>query len=260
MIKLRLQARGRPRRHDSPGAQRRVRTRKRVGMTKRGVSQLRLQARGRSARSGLAGRSLACNRGFGLALKRSDGERHHARSGVASNKARDAASHASRGSWKPGPIRRLDRGCYATPRTRKRVRMTKRGVSQLRLQARGRSARSGLAGRCFLCNTASGLTRHRADGDRHHAHGNSSSSPRGGWEPGPIRRLDRGDYCDKRERERERERCVSAADASTYGPCWARGNPWHVCPHRTHAKTAPSPKRYRSLSKKNPLLRYKVDH
>src|SRR4029077_11965150 len=42
------------------------------------------------------------------------------------------------------------------------------------------------------------------------------------------------------ERERERERCVSAADASTYGPKRARSNPQHVCPKRTHAKTAPS--------------------
>jgi hypothetical protein len=57
------------------------------------------------------------------------------------------------------------------------------------------------------------------------------------------------------ERERERERCVSAADASTNGRVQARSNPRHVCPQRTHAKTAPSTKRSRSLSKRNPLIR-----
>ncbi len=91
-------------------------------MTKRGVSQLRLQARGRSTRSGIAGRSLPCKRGFGLALPRADGEHHRARGRGASNKARDAASYASRGGWKPGPIRRLDRGCYWDKRERERER------------------------------------------------------------------------------------------------------------------------------------------
>jgi hypothetical protein len=193
VIKLRLQARGRPRRHDSPDTQKRVRTRKCVGMTKRGVSQLRLQA---------------CER-----TRPHDG---------------------------PGAQKRV--------RTRKCVGMTKRGVSQLRLQARGRSARSGLAGRCFLCNTASGLTRHRADGDRHHARGNSSSSPRGGWKPGPIRRLDRGCYCDKRERERERDASAllrhlptgvfrPAAIPGTYVPIELTRK---QLPHRSD--TGPSPK------------------
>jgi hypothetical protein len=50
-------------------------------------------------------------------------------------------------------------------------------------------------------------------------------------------RLDEGCYWGKRERERER--CVSSADASTYGPEWARCDPWHVCPQLTHAKTTP---------------------
>ncbi len=153
------------------------------------------------------------------------------------------------------------------PRAAKNGAGTKRVRVQLRRHARGNTPRSGLAGRSLPCKKGFGLALKRSDGERHHARGRVASNgardtgghnPRGGWEPGPIRRLDRGCYWDKRERERER--CVSAADTSTYGPCWARGNPWHVCPHRTHAKTAPSPKRYRSLSKRNPLLRYKVDH
>src|ERR1700691_5029705 len=41
------------------------------------------------------------------------------------------------------------------------------------------------------------------------------------------------------ERERERERCISSAEASTYGAEMARGDPWHVCPQLTHAKTTP---------------------
>jgi hypothetical protein len=41
------------------------------------------------------------------------------------------------------------------------------------------------------------------------------------------------------ERERERERCVSAADASTYGRTRVRNDPLHICPQRTHAKTTP---------------------
>src|ERR1039458_3623316 len=51
------------------------------------------------------------------------------------------------------------------------------------------------------------------------------------------------------ERERERERCVSSADASTYGTRWAHDDPHHICPCRTHAKTTllhvtrPSPQR-----------------
>ena len=76
-------------------------------------------------------------------------------------------------------------------------------------------------------------------------------SPRRGREPAMIRCLDQGRYWDKRERERER--CVSAADASTNGPVQARSNPRHVCPQRTHAKTTPSSKRSRSLSKETLL-------
>jgi hypothetical protein len=121
----------------------------------RGVTQLRLQARDRSTRSGLAGQSSACKRGFGLALPRADGEHHRARGGVASNRARDAVIHASRGGSRTAVTGRLDQGCY--------------------------------------------------------------------WG----------------KRERERERCVSAADASTYGTETARGDPWHVCPQLTHAKTTP---------------------
>ena len=41
------------------------------------------------------------------------------------------------------------------------------------------------------------------------------------------------------KRERERERCVSAADASTYGTQRARGDSRHVCPQLTHVKTTP---------------------
>src|SRR5580692_10392510 len=44
---------------------------------------------------------------------------------------------------------------------------------------------------------------------------------------------------DGAERERERERCVSDADASSYGPFRARNDPHHTCPHRTHANTTP---------------------
>jgi hypothetical protein len=41
------------------------------------------------------------------------------------------------------------------------------------------------------------------------------------------------------ERERERERCVSDADASSYGPALGAIDPRHECPQRTHAKTTP---------------------
>jgi hypothetical protein len=115
----RLQARGRPRRHDTP------RTQKHVAKTKHGVSQLRLQARGRSARGGLAGRSWACKRGFGLALPRAGGERHCARSRVASNRARGTGGHTPRGGWKPGQIQSLgpNRGlALYGPRERERER------------------------------------------------------------------------------------------------------------------------------------------
>jgi hypothetical protein len=44
---------------------------------------------------------------------------------------------------------------------------------------------------------------------------------------------------DGAERERERERCVSDADASSYGPFRARNDPQHICPKRTHANTTP---------------------
>jgi hypothetical protein len=118
----------------------------------RGLAQLRLQAHGNTARRGLAGRSLTCKRGFGLALQRAGGERHRARGRVASNRARDMGFHTTRGGWKTALKRRLEEGCY-----------------------RGK-------------------------------------------------------------RERERERCVSAADASTYGPMRARNDPRHICPRRTHVK------------------------
>src|SRR4029077_15429500 len=62
-------------------------------------------------------------------------------------------------------------------------------------------------------------------------------SPRRGLPPWALRLLDQERRW--RKRERERERCISAADASTYGPKRARGNPPHVCPGRTHAKAAP---------------------
>jgi hypothetical protein len=57
------------------------------------------------------------------------------------------------------------------------------------------------------------------------------------------------------ERERERERCVSAADASTYGPIRARVDPWHVCPQLTHANTTIPHHATRSLSPNNPYKR-----
>src|ERR1700742_3340373 len=41
------------------------------------------------------------------------------------------------------------------------------------------------------------------------------------------------------ERERERERCVSEADASSYGTPRAHNDPPHICPVWTHAKTTP---------------------
>src|SRR5580692_7347963 len=44
---------------------------------------------------------------------------------------------------------------------------------------------------------------------------------------------------DGAERERERERCVSDADASSYGTITARNDPHHTCPYRTHANTTP---------------------
>ena len=128
----------------------------------------------------------------------------------------------------------------------------KRGVFQLRLQARGNTARGGLAGPSRACKGGFGLALPRAGGERHYARGNGSSSPRGGLRPGAIRRLDRDHPSLPRERERERERCISSAEASTYGPVRPRSNPRHVCVHRTHAKTAPSPKRFRSLSQENP--------
>src|SRR5580692_9212177 len=42
---------------------------------------------------------------------------------------------------------------------------------------------------------------------------------------------------DGAERERERERCVSDADASSYGTITARNHSPHTCPERTHANT-----------------------
>jgi hypothetical protein len=126
-----------------------------------------------------------------------------------------------------------------------------RGVSQLRLQARGRHLRSGLAGRSLPRKQAFGPALHRADGDRHYAGGRPCPSPRGGLRTDTLRPLNQRRYWDKRERERER--CVSSADASTYGPYWPRGDSRHVCPARTHAKTAPSPKRFRfPLPKRTP--------
>ena len=147
---------------------------------------------------------------------------------------------------------------HERPANQSTWRATRSVVSQLRRHARGRPNRSGLAGRSLPHNCAFGLALHHADGNRHCAHGRPLSPPRGGLRPSAVGPLNQQRYWDKRERERER--CISNADASTYGPVRPRGDSRHMCPARTHAKTAPSPKRYRSLSKKNPLLRCKVDH
>ena len=162
MITSRLHDRGTPRRTGrrarDAGFQQRLQghgTPPRVARKMHRVVQLRLQARDKATRSGLAGPSLTRKEGFGLALKRSDGEHHHARGGVASNRTRDTVSHASRGGPRTAVTGRLEEWCY--------------------------------------------------------------------WD----------------ERERERERCISSAEASTYGPVRARGDPWHVCPQLTHAKTTP---------------------
>jgi hypothetical protein len=77
------------------------RTRKKRFEKKRLVVQLRLQARGRSARGGLAGPSRACKRGFGLTLPRAGGERHCARGRVASNRARARGAIPREGGGKP---------------------------------------------------------------------------------------------------------------------------------------------------------------
>ena len=87
------------------------------------VIKLRLQARGRSARGGLAGRSRANKRGFGLALPRAGGEHHRARGLGASNNARKGvACHTPRGGSRTGCFRRLDQGCYWDKRERERER------------------------------------------------------------------------------------------------------------------------------------------
>jgi hypothetical protein len=95
---------------------------KHVAKTKRGVSQLRLQARGRSTDSGLAGLSLTRKEGFGLALPRADGEHPYARGRVASNRARDTGGHTPRRSRKTAVIPRLDQWCYWGKRERERER------------------------------------------------------------------------------------------------------------------------------------------
>jgi hypothetical protein len=226
-------------RDDVPRATKRAaRTTRVVSRTQRGASQLRLQARGEHSPcyDTSDAKTRETPKRVSVQLRR------HARG---KETARDDVSRATK----------------RVARTTRVVSRTKRGVSQLRLQARGNTARSGLAGRSLPCKKGFGLALKRSDGEHHHARGGVASkeargagvhTPRGGWEPGPIPRLDRDRYCDKRERERER--CVSAADASTYGPYWARGNPWHVCPHRTHAKTAPSPKTIQVPLRKEPSI------
>src|SRR5580692_12208453 len=64
----------------------------------------------------------------------------------------------------------------------------------------------------------------------------------------------RPEVLDGAERERERERCVSDADASSYGPFRARNDPQHICPERTHANTTPH-HLTRSLSTTSPAAR-----
>ena len=127
------------------------------------------------------------------------------------------------------------------------LRCAMRGGTQLRLQARRGSTRGGLAGRSRACKHCSGLALPRADGEHHRARGMGASSkaregvlcqtPRRGLKAGRNRPLEEGCYWDKRERERER--CVSAADASTYGRVLAHADPPHVCPQRKQAKTTP---------------------
>ena len=69
---------------------------------------------------------------------------------------------------------------------------------------------------CYLARTAN-ITRRVALYLRTRREKARVAKPReGGCEPAD-RLLDEGRYWDKRERERER--CISAADASTYGPC-----------------------------------------
>jgi len=70
-----------------------------------------------------------------------------------------------------------------------------------------------------------------------HAQRTRTHAPRREPSTDAQRRLEERHYWDKRERERER--CVSAADASTYGTLWAHNDSRHVCPRKTHAKTTP---------------------
>jgi hypothetical protein len=117
--------------------------------------------------------------------------------------------------------------------------------TQLRLQARSKSARCGLAGTSRACKHCSGLALSCSGGEHPHARGRVASNnarehvlcqtPRGGLKSAVKRRLDEGCYWGKRERERER--CVSAADASTYGRALTHSDPRHNHPQRTHAKT-----------------------
>ena len=82
------------------------------------------------------------------------------------------------------------------------------------------------------------LTRHR-----HHAippgPANARGNPTGPKGPKTGRDPALRPAVSAEQRERERERCVSDADASSYGPLRARNDPQHRCPYRTHANTTP---------------------
>jgi len=105
--------------------------------------QLRLQARGKSARGGLG---CARRRMIQLRLQA------HGRSGRGMKRA-----------WVVFQLRLQAHGRT----TGSRMKRAKRGVIQLRLQARGRSSRGGLAGRSRACKRCSGLALPCAGGEHH---------------------------------------------------------------------------------------------
>ena len=252
----RLQARGKETARDdvSRATERVARTTRVVSRTKRGVFQLRLQARGGEiARDDVSRATKRVARTTRVVSRTKRGVSQLRLQARGKETARDDVSRATK----------------RVARTTHVVSRTKRGVSQLRRHAHGNTARSGLAGRSLPCKKGFGLALKRSDGERHHARGGVASkeargagghTPRGGWEPGPIRRLDRGRYCD-RERERERERDVSALLTHLpMGPTGRAAIPGTYVPIELTRKQLPHRKRFRSLSEKNPLLRCKVDH
>jgi hypothetical protein len=119
---LRLQARGKTPSNTLCPATRSEETKRCVFQPRRCVFQLRLQARGNSARGGLAGRSPVCKRGFGLALPRAGGELHCAHGGVASDRALGTGCHTPRRGRRSARMRRLEEGCYRGKRERERER------------------------------------------------------------------------------------------------------------------------------------------